>query len=186
MRTFIAIPLPTDVRALLSEIQAKLRSFGADIKWTAVPSIHLTLKFLGEIDPAHLPELTAALRAASSQSQGFMLRLSGLGGFPDLRNPRVIWCGLAGDLPGLEALQKGVELACAGLRLEEERRRFQPHLTLGRVRGKSNLQPLADYIKIAAVRECEFQVNEFNIYQSILKPQGAAYTVLQKIALKAE
>lgn len=186
MRTFVAVPLSAEVRSLLDVLQGKLRSFGADVKWTAVPSIHLTLKFLGEIDPAILPRLAALLKTAASSQRPFELRAGGLGGFPDLRRPRVIWCGLAGDIPLLELLQKSVERACleAGFPLEE--RAFQPHLTLGRVRGKSNLQQLLDYIRIGSTLECGFNVTEFNIYQSVLKPQGAIYTVLEKIELKGE
>ncbi len=186
MRIFIAVPLSTEVRALLNEIQDRLRSFGADVKWTAVPGIHLTLKFLGEMDPADLPRLATSLREASSSARPFELRLCGLGGFPDLRHPRVLWCGLAGDIPQLESLQKNVERACLDVGFPREERPFQPHLTLGRVRGKSNLQQLLDYIKIPSTLEHGFGVKEFNIYQSVLKPQGAVYTVLEKIDLRGE
>lgn len=186
MRTFIAVPLPTEVRALLGEMQRKLRSFDADVKWTAIPSIHLTLKFLGEIDPAVLPHLAASLREAASSARPFALRLCGLGGFPDLRKPRVLWCGLTGDLLLLESLQENVERACLEAGFPPEERPFQPHLTLGRVRGKSNLQQLLDYIKISSTLEHGFGVKEFNIYQSVLKPQGAVYTVLEKIDLRGE
>lgn len=114
------------------------------------------------------------------------LRLHGVGGFPNLRNPRVIWCGLEGDLPMLEALQQRVESACLGAGFAPEERPFQPHLTLGRVRGKTNLQPLLDYIKIGSALEHAFVAREFNVYQSTLRPQGALYTVLEKIELKGE
>ncbi len=186
MRTFVAVPLSTEARALLGELQTKLRSFGADVKWTAVPSIHITLKFLGEIDPAVLPRLAALLREAASSEHPFALRLCGLGGFPNLRNPRVLWCGLAGDTPLLESLQRKVERACLDAGFPPEERPFQPHLTLGRVRGKSNLQQLLDYIKIGSTLERGLGVREFNIYQSVLKPQGAVYIVLDKIELKGE
>jgi 2'-5' RNA ligase len=184
MRTFIAIPLPPQARMLLGDLQKSLRSFGADVRWTSVPSIHLTLKFLGEIDPAVLPTLLELLRAGTASEISCSLRLHGLGGFPNLRNPRVIWCGLEGDIPRLESLQQKVERACLEAGFAPEERSFQPHLTLGRVRSKSNLQPLMDYIKIASTRDCWFDVKGFNIYQSILRPQGAVYTVLEAIRLK--
>jgi RNA 2',3'-cyclic 3'-phosphodiesterase len=186
MRTFIAIPLSAEARALLDELQMKMRSFGADVRWTAVSSIHLTLKFLGEIEPAVLPRLVTLLRAAAASEQAFMLCLRGLGGFPNLRNPRVLWCGLEGDLQLLASLQQKVEQACLEAGFAPEERPFQPHLTLGRVRGKSNLQPLLDYIKIGSTVERAFGVKEFNVYQSILRPQGALYAVLEKIDLKGE
>ncbi len=186
MRTFIAVPLSAEVRSLLTEAQAKLRSFGADVKWTAVPSIHLTLRFLGDIDPAALPHLSALVRAATSSEHPFELRAGGLGAFPDLRRPRVLWCGLDGDMTMLGSLQAKVERACLDAGFPSEERAFKPHLTLGRVRGKSNLQQLLDYIKIASTAECGFSVKEFDIYQSVLKPQGAVYTVLERIELKGD
>ena len=186
MRTFIAIPLPAEARTLLGEIQQKLRSFEADVKWTAPFSIHLTLKFLGEIDPAILPGLTDLLRAGAAAEQAFPLSIQGLGGFPNLRVPRVIWCGLEGSTDRLVALQRKVDAACVAAGFASEERPFQPHLTLGRVRGKSNLQPLLDYIRIGSTFECEFSVNEINVYQSTLQPKGAVYTLLRKIELEGD
>jgi 2'-5' RNA ligase len=186
MRTFIAIPLPAEARALLGELQSKLRPFGAEVKWTSTSAIHLTLKFLGEIDPAVLPRLAKLLREATVSELPFQLRLHGVGGFPSLRNPRVIWCGLEGDLQELASLQKKVEAACLDAGCAPEERPFQPHLTLGRVRGKRNLQPLLDYIKIGSAEEHAFVARELNIYQSVLRPQGAVYTVLEKIELKGK
>ena len=186
MRTFIAIPLSSGARALLDELAAKLRTFGADVKWTAAGSIHLTLKFLGEINPAAVPGVVRHLRDATASERPFVIGIRGLGGFPNLHNARVIWAGLEGDLPGLDSLQKKVESACIEAGFAPDDRAFQPHLTLGRVRGKSNLQPLLDYIKIASTPEHTFTVKEFNVYQSTLRPEGAVYTVLEKIDLKGD
>jgi 2'-5' RNA ligase len=184
MRTFIAIPLSKEARALLGEMQKKLRSFGADVRWTATSSIHLTLKFLGEIEPAVLPHLVEQLRRNTASERPFSLRLHGLGAFPNLRNPRVIWYGLEGDLPMLESLHKRVEAICRDAGFVPEERPYHPHLTLGRVQGKTNLQPLLDYIKIANTHEYAFVARDFHVYQSTLRPQGAIYTVLDTIALK--
>jgi 2'-5' RNA ligase len=184
MRTFVAIPLPPEGRTMLDGLQQTLRSFRADVKWTAAGSIHLTLRFLGEIDPSALPCLAGLLRAETSGAPPFTLRMHGLGGFPNLRNPRVIWCGLEGDLEQLAALQGKVASACLRAGFAPEERPFQPHLTLGRVRGKSNLQPLLDYIKIGSTLEHSFSVERLHVYQSTLGPQGALYTVLETIALK--
>ncbi len=183
MRTFIAIPLSTDNRNFLCEMQKKLRAFGADVRWTAIPSIHLTLKFLGEIQQSALPGLSESLRFAALPEPPFTLRMHGLGAFPDLRNPRVIWCGLDGDLPRLTALQEQVVSACQAAGFPREDRPFHPHLTLGRVRGKSNLKPLVDYIKIGTELEQTVAVRVFNIYESILRPEGPLYRVLDTFNL---
>jgi RNA 2',3'-cyclic 3'-phosphodiesterase len=183
MRTFIAIPLPDACRMMLARMQQNLQRYRAEVRWVAIPSIHLTLKFLGEADTAIIPQLAEALESLSNTQRRFELKLQGLGCFPNPRNPRVIWCGVAGEIERLSALQQKVEIACGALGFAPEDREFHPHLTLGRVNGKRNLQPILDYIKIGSDLECSFQANHFNIYRSILKPQGAEYSVLKSIAL---
>jgi 2'-5' RNA ligase len=182
MRTFIAIPLPAEAKALLQQIQEKLRSFGADVRWTRVESIHLTLKFLGEVDPAVIPQIAALLRA-ERLGVSFSLALAGMGGFPNLRSPRVLWCGLRGELDRLNELHKKVERVCARVGFEPEARRFEPHLTIGRVSGKRNLQQLLEYIKIAPEFEYNFKASAFSIYRSVLSRSGAVYSVLETIGL---
>jgi 2'-5' RNA ligase len=183
MRTFIAVPIPEPCRIMLDRMQKNLRAFEADVRWVAIPSIHLTLKFLGEADPAVIPGLSNALRRASASQGPFSLRLHGLGCFPGERSPRVIWCGIEGETEALIRLQTTVEAVCAEFGFAPEERAFRPHLTLGRVRGKRNLQPLLDCIKMGSDMESGFKADRYNVYQSVLKPQGAVYTVLQSIAL---
>jgi RNA 2',3'-cyclic 3'-phosphodiesterase len=184
MRTFVAVPLPEECRLMLGQMQQELRSFQAEVAWVAIPSIHLTLKFLGEVEPETIPKLTELLRAASEKEQAFELRLRGLGGFPNVRNPRVLWCGINGDTDALARLQQQIEAACYSLGFASEERSFKPHLTLGRIKGKRNLQPLMDCIKMGSDLECCFRVDHFNIYKSTLKPQGAVYAVLDTVALR--
>jgi len=186
MRTFIAVPLPAEVRSTLAEVQEQLRSFGAAVRWSAASSIHLTFKFLGEIDPAMLPGLTESLRLRTQEERPFPLHLHSLGAFPDLRHPRVIWCGLAGDVAGLEALQKKVEMACLQAGFAPEEHPFRPHLTLGRVRAPMNLAPLVDYMRSRAPLQSAFPVDRYHIYQSVLRPQGALHSVLATIDLQDE
>ena len=181
MRSFIAVPLPEECREILEQIQRPLRSLGTDVGWTSVSSIHLTLKFLGEIDPNRVDEIASSLRPATVPA--FKLRVRGLGAFPNLHSPRVIWCGVEGEIERLSSLQAGVETACEGLGFERETRPFHPHLTLGRVKGKRNLQPLLDHIRIGSELECVFLADCVNIYKSVLMPRGAVYTVLKRIEL---
>jgi RNA 2',3'-cyclic 3'-phosphodiesterase len=183
MRTFIAVPLPHECHTLLSDLQSKMQALDADIRWTAVRSIHLTLKFLGEIDPALIPRLSSALRSTPVSVPPFGLSLRGLGGFPNLRSPRVLWCGVEGDKAELAALQTAVEKACASIGFEPETREFHPHLTLGRVQGKRNLQRILDYIKIGSAFEQAFDVDRYHVYRSVLAPRGAIYSVLDTIEL---
>ena len=153
---------------MLHHLQQNLRECEADVRWVAVPSIHLTLKFLGEIDQTIIPELAESLRLSSESENGLEFHLGGLGCFPNYKNPRVIWCGLGGDTDALVRLQQKVEVACAGLGFSFEDRPFHPHLTLGRVQGKRNLQPLLDCIKIGFDLECKFKADHYNIYRSFI------------------
>jgi len=184
MRTFIAIPLPPECQQMLSQMQQDLRSCGAEVGWVAIPSIHLTLKFLGEVESDIIPRLAESLESASESEHGFSLRLHGLGCFPHPGNPRVIWCGIDGDMNALARLQQKVEQACNAFGFPPEAREFTPHLTLGRVKGKRNLQPLMECIKIGTGLERTFKADHFNLYKSTLKPAGAVYTVLKTVALQ--
>jgi RNA 2',3'-cyclic 3'-phosphodiesterase len=186
MRTFIAIPLTAECRAMLDQMQQSLRVHRAEVRWVAIPSIHLTLKFLGEADPEIIPKLTESIVGASKSERPFKLSLQGLGCFPNLKIPKVIWCGIAGEMDRLARLQREAETACSECGFIPENRAFHPHLTLGRVNGKRNLQPLLDCIRIGSDLERSFQVDHFNIYMSVLKPQGAEYTVLKTITLIGE
>ncbi len=183
MRTFVAIPLPAECQAMLEQIQQELRGYRAEVGWIAIPSIHLTLKFLGEADPEIIPKLEESLKSATQAEHSFELRLRGLGCFPNLKSPRVIWCGLEGDTESLSRLQQRVETVCNEFGFPPEARAFKPHLTLGRVKGKRNLQPLVDCIKIGSDLERSFKADHFNVYRSTLRPTGAVYTVLKTIAL---
>lgn len=170
---------------MLDLLQQSLRPYRADVRWTTIRSIHLTLQFLGEVDPAIIPRLAESLRDASKSEHELSLRLHGLGCFPNLKNPRVIWCGINGDTDGLLRLQKKVETVCSDMGFPPEDRQFLPHLTLGRVKGKSNLQPLLDCIKIGSDLECNLKVSHYNVYSSTLKPEGAVYSVLETIVLNS-
>jgi RNA 2',3'-cyclic 3'-phosphodiesterase len=183
MRTFVAIPLPNQCREMLGRLQQSLRATEADVRWVAISSVHLTLKFLGEIDPAIVPTMAQAFHEITKFGQALRLRIHGLGSFPNQKNPRVIWCAVSGDTDGLSQLQKEVENVCAELGFSSEQHVFSPHLTLGRVKSKRNLQSLLDCIKIESELECEFVADHFNIYRSTLKPQGAVYTILETIAM---
>jgi RNA 2',3'-cyclic 3'-phosphodiesterase len=183
MRTFIAIRVPDHCKKLLDQLQRPLRDSGADVRWTSTQNIHLTLKFLGEVDPGTIPLLVERLRGALATQSSFSLRLRGVAGFPDLRNPRVIWCRIEGDVERLKLLHKEIDRACEQAGFSPEQRPFQPHLTLGRVRGKRNLHRLLDCIKIGGDHESSFEVREVNVFQSTLTPHGSIYKMLAGLNL---
>jgi 2'-5' RNA ligase len=183
MRTFIAIPLSNECQSILTRMQQSLRVHKSEVRWTSIPSIHLTLKFLGEADPGVIPELDSLLQLETQNERSFDLKLCGLGCFPNTKSPRVVWCGIEGETDSLSRLQHLVESACGRLGFVPEDRAFQPHLTLGRVKGRKNLQPLMGQIAAGSELSCGFRVDRFHIYKSTLNPQGAEYTVLSTVVL---
>lgn len=183
MRVFIAIPIPGPCLETLAQMQQHLQTSHAAVRWTAVGSIHLTLKFLGETNTDIISGLSESLRSACGQVDSFELSLAGMGCFPNRRNPRVVWCGIGGDMKKLEVLQKNIETASCEFGFEAENRPYSPHLTLGRVKGRKNLRTLTEKIEIGSDLQCRFHVDRFHIYKSVLQPRGAIYTILQTIEL---
>ena len=154
-RLFVAVELPAGAKEGLAAAVGQLRGLmPAGVRWVNPAGIHLTLKFLGEVDGGLAPPLLAALQRemAGVDKTPFPLRLDGLGVFPNRREPRVIWAGVGGDLETLGAVQRRVETAAVSLGLARERREFRPHLTLGRVRDRVLPAARREMVSVLAAR----------------------------------
>jgi len=172
------------LKAKISGIQEKLKAAGADVSWTRPEGMHLTLKFFGEIEDKRIPKIEKALDAVVNGIPTFTLSVSGMGTFPDMRRPRVIWIGLKEDGGNLLRLQKGVEEDLKKTGFPSEDRRFTPHITLGRIRSNKNTDKLLRLIEEEKVEELgSFDVSEVHLIKSELKPAGAEYTELYSIIL---
>lgn len=184
MRAFIALNLPDSLKKTLIDFSKPLVAQfpPRSIRWVRPASIHLTLKFLGEIDPAGLPDLQQSLTAVTADTAPFTLQLGALGMFPNAAQPRVIWVGLDGDQAAVIALQQRVEAACAELGHPPEKRGFNPHLTLGRVRQEANRtqrrQIGTAVEQLSPPPPQQWAANELTLFQSELRPEGAVYTPL--------
>ncbi len=131
MRLFVALNLPEAVRQSLCACVRPLQSIGFALKWMTPGQVHLTLKFLGDVEPAREGELVAALGRACAGARSVTLSLGGFGVFPHYERPRVVWVGVASE-PSLELLQHRIEQEFAPLGFPTEARAFRPHITLGR------------------------------------------------------
>jgi len=185
MRCFISITLPEEIKRGMTAIQGRLRASGADVSWTRPEGMHLTLKFLGEVEEKILPEMEAALNAAVRGRSSFFLKVSGIGTFPDMRRPRVIWIALKEHGNNLIRLQRGVEEKFNEIGFPQEDRDFTPHITLGRIRSQKNVEKLLSLIE----KEKDVELNGFDascvhLMQSQLKPTGAVYTELYSAPVK--
>lgn len=142
------------------------------------------MKFLGETDPAKVDEISNALEAASKGIPPFGVKVSGLGAFPNMRNPRVLWVGI-GENDALKRLAANIEEAITPLGFEREDRPFTPHLTLCRVKSPADGRDLGRTAAEADISiDKSFTASEFHLIKSILNPKGAEYTDIKTIRLK--
>jgi 2'-5' RNA ligase len=184
IRAFLAIELPGSLHPTLARVQERLKKSGADVRWVPVGNIHLTLKFLGQLPEDGVKPLTEAARGVAAGQAPFRLQVTGAGAFPTVRNPRVIWLGIGGDLPVLAPLYHRLEAAFASLGHLPEDRPFHPHLTLGRVRSPAGRDRLSRMLQeLPPVDSPPFPVSEIVLFRSTLSPQGSTYTALQVIPL---
>lgn len=185
MRAFIAIDLEDKIKKRLSSLLLELNKVSQGIKWVRKEGMHLTLKFLGEIEKEKIPEVESILKEISGKYSSFPLRLKGTGSFPPgKKNPRVLWLGIEAS-KSLKSLQFQIEKALEKLGFPREKREFHPHLTLGRVKFHSHLGGVLSQLeKEKETIFGEMIVEKIIFFQSILKPTGAEYKVLSEFELK--
>ena len=186
IRSFIAIDLPEATRQGLAAVQEQLRQSRAGVRWVKPSSIHLTLKFLGNIHLAQVEDIALAVAEEVRDQHPITLGAAGLGAFPSPRKPRVIWIGMEGEVQRLTRIQSRVENALEPLGFVREKRPFRPHLTIGRVKDRRKLQALIDAMAELKIPEFDsFDVTEIILYKSDLRPTGAIYTKLHRMSLAA-
>jgi len=182
IRAFIAVTLAPSVGEEIAKIQSLLKEPQGDIRWTRIDGMHLTLKFLGDIAHSQIEQILVGLRNALGDHLFFHVLAHGVGAFPNLNRPKVLWAGLSGE--GLAGLQEKVESALVRLDFPREERGFTPHLTLGRVRSLRGWKEILAVIKkYERVQFGESVVNHVTLYQSTLRPDGAVYSPLGTVSL---
>jgi 2'-5' RNA ligase len=186
-RAFIAIDLPESVKSFLSEAQAALKLYGFRVKWVLPQNIHLTLKFLGDTATADTNKIAKAMTLAARKCRMMSLTAKGIGIFPNVRRPRVIWAGLNGQLETLANLQQTLDAHLAGLGFARDTRAFKSHLTLGRVKGKIASDPMKAAIdKLKEFESEPFETQQLILFKSELRPTGAVYTKVRRIAFQKQ
>lgn len=187
MRSFIAFKPPENIARQIGRLQAHLRSKGVGARWVKPSNIHLTLKFLGETDPLRAGDIRSAMQAAVSGQAPLELALDGIGGFPNLTRPRVLWQAVVKDVERLQAIQQRLEAQLAKTGFNPERRPYRAHLTIGRIRNPKRWRPG----EAALLRRMlDFPLQPFTVdtliwYESRLLPGGAEYTALARVPLAA-
>jgi len=183
MRLFIAAEITTEIEKQLEEFLDSFMKFPAKVKWVQPCNMHLTLKFLGETDESIVEGIKAAIAAASSHYGQINIQLKGCGAFPNLRAPRVYWVGI--DDPGkkLAQLAARIDQEVHLLGFDKEKRAFSPHLTLGRVKDRRDLDALNEAFGAASFPATPLSITSVYLIQSHLKPTGPVYQTLAEFAL---
>ncbi len=189
IRSFIAIELSSEVRSGLHKIQAELKLHGHPfVKWVVAEGVHLTLKFLGNISMQKVTEITRVIEQASLEACTFRLTIGGLGVFPNLRRPRVLWVGVGGEVEKLVMLQQHIDQGLKPLGFAPETRPFAPHLTLARLREGIAADKLLEFGDMVARKsetgDYEMTVTSVSLMRSQLLSTGAVYSRLTNVELK--
>ena len=188
VRSFIAIELPDELKLALTRLQTQLKS-GREypVKWVDPYSVHLTLKFLGNIDIDRIGEITGAIETSAQGIPPFHLEVGGLGVFPGLRRVQVAWVGLSGDVDRLSQLQQRIESNLARLGFVAESRPFKPHLTLARVRERASPEERNGFGRLITDTSIEdkysFNVDAVSLMKSQLTREGAVYSRIGSVKL---
>ncbi len=189
-RIFIAIKMPEAVIGKVTEVSRYFQSqtpAGA-LKWVETENLHLTLRFLGEISEEAVLKVQSSLPQAAMGQPPFTLSVEGLGMYPSPGQPQVIWLGVKGSKP-MVALHAQLETALARVGIEKEDRPFHPHLTLARVRQRTDratahqIGETLTQFKVGSLGA--FQVDQIQLIESQLTPQGPVYTTRSTAPLSA-
>jgi 2'-5' RNA ligase len=188
IRLFIAIELPDELKSGLLQLQERIQSPELRfVKWVAPKGIHLTLKFLGNVAENRVHEICTVMQTTCEKIPPFVLRAGFLGAFPNLKQPRVLWVGITGDVHAVQALQKNIDEAMLSLGFSKENRPFNPHLTLARLRDMTSPSERRHFSELVSniqfERQYEFHVKDVDLMRSQLLPSGAIYSCLGRFEL---
>jgi RNA 2',3'-cyclic 3'-phosphodiesterase len=186
IRSFLAFELPKKIEEIITRTSLEMRHYGLDVRWVRPANIHLTIVFMGDVDPDRLAAIEAALDPVCRGQSPFRVALKGTGVFPNRRRPNVIWIGLAGDMEKMSQFRNALQDQLAPFGIQKEARAFKPHLTLGRFRRGSapggGLEPALS--RFADLESPVCALKGMTLFRSDLKPEGPIYTRLKQWALQ--
>ncbi|MCX5715241.1 MAG: RNA 2',3'-cyclic phosphodiesterase [Candidatus Omnitrophica bacterium] len=187
MRTFIAIELPQEIKDSLERLQAGLKQTGADVKWVNPENIHLTLKFLGEVDEGKIKDIEQTLEGVALNYKQFSIRPFSIGVFPKMEFPKVIWIGIDKGDNETKLIAGELEQNLAQIGMPKEDRPFSSHITIGRTKSFLNRNNLIRELKNLEGKIegkfREFPVTRLTLLKSTLTPKGPTYEILKEVSL---
>jgi 2'-5' RNA ligase len=186
MRSFIAIDIPAYIKSSIDGVIRSVSGSARGVRWVSTENIHLTLKFLGDVRDDLIPEIEKRLKMIGRRFQCFSIGIRGAGAFPNFKNPNVLWLGIEAS-DWLESLFREIDAALAEIGFEKDSRKFSPHLTIGRVKDRRDVAPVAR--ELSTYKDVFFgtiEVREILLMKSVLKPSGAEYSKTAVIELTIE
>lgn len=184
VRTFIAVLLTDELKSRISTVQDQFKDLAPEVKWVARENLHVTLKFLGDVDSGRIEAVCSAMASAVEGVEAFSMGVSGVGAFPNPRRPRTVWVGLDSGAESLAEVAQRVDSALAGLGFPKEDRKFTGHVTIGRVKDERRIGSLPE--ALLAAKSTEFgavDVAGITVMKSDLRREGPVYTVIKEIPL---
>lgn len=189
IRTFIAIEFPAELKERIKSFQMRLKRPGQSyVKWVDPALMHITLKFMGNLTAGQVDNTESILAVSALSSEGFSLRTGQTGCFPQIKNIRIAWLGLEGDIGALNNLQKNIEESLIKAGFARDDRPFAAHITMARLRDDCTQghrsQFAADFIATRFEPVFRFQVNRIALMRSRLTPRGPIYSRLAEYRFK--
>ena len=186
IRVFLAVELPSDIREKLFSLQQQLKKALPSMNWVPPESIHLTLKFLGYVEPSRISQIVSALEPIGKKQNGFSMDVQGLGVFPQVKHPRILWIGVTGKTQALQELVLEIEAALEPLGFPAEEKSYHAHLTLARIKRENAM--VGSALLESGVLGSDQQlgtlpIDRFVLFQSDLDASGATYTSLGTVRL---
>lgn len=190
IRSFLAFELPPDMKRIVSHISGEIGKSTLDVRRVKVENIHLTMVFMGNMKEEDIDPIGDEVQKVCLRYRPFDVSLKDVGCFPDRRNPRVLWLGFHGDTERMSGFRDELQRQLKHFGIKEEKRRFTPHLTLGRFRKAYKRDPLLDELLLTLTRKnvtspvCA--LDALILFKSALRPGGAEYTRLGSYPLRGE
>lgn len=184
LRLFLAIETPKEVVAQLTAVQQTLKSINAEVKWESSNKFHITTNFLGPVSPDLLPGIVSSIRGVLETQPPFRIRYTGLGCFPERRNPKVIWAGVQTESGTVKEIHAEVERVLIPLGIPSEGRDYHPHVTLGRVKGPKNVKSLIATMETVTFESPPVEIQQLVLMKSELEPGGSIYTIIETLPLR--
>lgn len=169
----------------MQALQSDLAAVGADVRWESADKFHVTVKFIGNLDEKSVEPVGQALRSCLVSFPLFDVSYGGLGCFPDKRKPRVIWIGCQDSSGALLAIKTAIDTALVPFGIGIEERAFHPHITLGRVKSERGLRNLTPMLEKRTLEPRSARIERLDLMRSLLRPQGAQYSILLSIHLQS-